>query len=246
MQVEVLGPDDAPDLVLLHGGLGTGRYHWGKQGDRLAERFRVHLPDLPGHGGTPPPDGEYTRQVLVDAVAAYLDELGGSAHVGGFSMGGHAALALCAAAPERFRSLVLVGVAIAEHDGLAEWRGRFDPDTLADTYPMWARQLSKLHRPLGGDDAWRDVCRRDADGLAVSVDVDALASLDAPVLLVRGDRDPVVRPDQYATLRRVWPQADEAVVPDGLHDVQLTRADLVGAVLADFYARVVPDGNGAR
>lgn len=244
MQVEVLGPDDAPDLVLLHGGVGTGRYHWGRQADRLAERFRVHLPDLPGHGGTPPPDGPYTRQVLVDAVAGYLDELGGTAHVAGFSMGGHTALALCADAPGRFASLVLVGVAIAEHDGLAWWRGRFYPDVLAREYPMWARKLSKLHRPLGGDDAWRDVCRRDTNGMAVEVDVEALSALDAPVLLLRGDRDPVVDPVQYASLRRAWPQADEAVVPGGLHDIQLTRADLVGTVLSDFYARAVPDGDG--
>lgn len=246
MQVEVRGPDDAPDLVLLHGGIGTGTYHWGKQIDRLVRRFRVHLPDLPGHGGTPPPEGPFTRKVLVDAVAGYLERLGGSAHVAGFSMGGHTAIALCAVAPERFVSLTLVGVAIAEHDGLVWWRSRFDPDVLAREYPMWARKLSRLHHPLGGDDAWRDVCRRDTNGLAVEVDVDALTALAAPVLLVRGDRDPVVRADQYAALRGAWPQADEAVIPGGLHDVQLTRADLFGWVLEDFYARAVPGGDGRR
>lgn len=241
MQVEVRGPDDAPDLVLLHGGIGTGPYHWGRQADRLTRRFRVHLPDLPGHGRTPPPDGPFTRDVLVAAVARYLDRLGGSAHVAGFSMGGHTALALSAVAPQRFASLVLVGVAIAEHDGLAWWRSRFHPDVLERDYPMWARKLSRLHHPLGGDDAWREVCRRDTNGLAVEVDVDALAAVDAPVLLLRGDRDPVARADQYATLRRAWPQADEAVVPGGFHDVQLTRAGLVESLLDDFYGRVVGD-----
>lgn len=244
MRVDVLGPDDAPDLVLLHGGIGTGRYHWGRQAERLAGQFRVHLPDLPGHGGTPPPDGEYSRATLVAAVAAYLDDLGGDAHVAGFSMGGHTALALCAVQPERFRSLTLVGVAIAEHDGLDEWRARFAPDVLAATYPFWVRQLSRLHEGLGGEEAWRDVCLRDCAGLAVDVDIDALSALDVPVLLLRGDRDPVVVPEQYAELRTVWPQADEAVIPAGQHDVQLTRAALVGGIMSDFYGRVLSESNG--
>jgi pimeloyl-ACP methyl ester carboxylesterase len=239
MYVDVRGPEDAPDLVLLHGGIGTGTYHWGKQAKALTERFRVHLPDLPGHGRTPAPDGEYSRTTLVDALRAYLDGLGGPAHIGGFSMGGHTALALCAKAPDYFSSLMLVGVAIREHPGLHGWREKFDPDVLAKTYPVWARHLSKLHAEIGGEDAWRDVSRRDSGGLSVEVSLDELGALDAPVLLVRGDRDPVVDPAHYAELRTTWPQADECVVPGGQHDVQLTRADLVRPVLRDFYDRIV-------
>ena len=239
--VEPRGSEDSPDLVLLHGGIGTGRYHWGKQAEVLSERFRVHLPDLPGHGKTPPPDGDYTRAALVDAVRGYLDELGGAAHVGAFSMGGHAALKLCADEPQRFSSLLLVGVAIAQHEGLDGWRSRFDPDVLAESYPFWARQLSRIHADLGGPDAWRDVCRRDSSGLEVEVELAQLGRLDAPVLLVRGDRDPVADPGHYAKLRDLWPQADEAVVPAGQHDVQLTRADIVRVLMSDFYSRVLGD-----
>ena len=243
MHVDVLDAEEAnggaADLVLLHGGIGTGSYHWGRQGEALTGRFRVHLPDLPGHGHTPPPDGDLTREVLVDALAGLLDTFDGPVHVGGFSMGGHTALALAERSPERFASLMLVGVAITDHAGLGDWRSRFDPDVLAETYPMWVRQLSRIHEPLGGPEAWRDVCRRDSQGMDVSVDPDRLAALDAPVLLVRGDRDPVADREHYATLRGAWPQADEAVVPAGQHDVQLTRADLVRAILGDFYDRVL-------
>ena len=62
LQVERRG--DGPDLVLLHGwGMHGGV--WDELVPRLAARFRVHVPDLPGHGrstacglgsapGTPP------------------------------------------------------------------------------------------------------------------------------------------------------------------------------------------------
>ncbi len=239
MRSETQGSDDAPAVVLLHGGIGAGRYHWSKQVDALAARFCVHLPDLPGHGRTPLPDeGEYSRDLLAGAVADYLERVGAPAHVAGFSLGGHTILALAVKRPELLSSLVLVGVSIRDHDGLHGWRDRFDPDTLAQAYPMWARSLSRLHEPLGGPDAWREVCRRDSAGdLGVDVDLDALGRVDVPVLLVRGDRDPAVDPQQYAELRALWPHADELVVPAGGHDVQLTRHDLVRPAILDFYER---------
>jgi 3-oxoadipate enol-lactonase len=251
MHAEIEGPTEAPaedaaDLVLLHGGIGTGRYHWARQVAGLARRFRVHLPDLPGHGRTPlPPDGRYDRGVLVDALRAYLERLGRPAHVAGFSMGGHTALALAEEDQEPFASLVLIGTSIRDHEGLRRWRRRFEPGVFADRYPLWATQLSRLHEPLGGPEAWLDVVRRDsgsdpdAGGLAVDVDLDALAGFAAPALLVRGDRDPAVDPCQTAELRAIWEQAEELVVPGGGHDVQITRHGLVAAALQDFYHRHV-------
>lgn len=238
MHTETVGHEGAPDLVLLHGGIGTGRYHWSKLVKPLAERYRVHLPDLPGHGGTPlPADGTYTRAVLMDAVTGYLEQVGPPVNVAAFSMGGHTCLALAETRPELFATLVLVGVSVREHAGLKGWREKFDPDRLEREYPVWARHLSKLHAPLGGPEAWKDVSLRDSQGLRIDVEVDALAGLTCPVLLVRGDRDHAVEPAQYAELRERWPQADELVVPSGGHDVQLTRHRLVRPALQDFLQR---------
>ena len=241
MHADISGPERGTDVVCLHGGTGTGEYHWGRLAKPLAERYRVHLPDLPGHGRTPlPDDGRYDRDVLVDAVRAYLDTVGSPAHVVAFSMGGHASLALAAREPERFASLALVGVSVREHEGLAGWRRNFDPDALAEAYPLWTATLSRIHEPLGGADAWKDVCRRDAGRLAVDLDIDALARLACPVLLVRGDRDPAVDPAQYADLRALWGEpAEELVIPAGGHDVQMTRHRVVGPALLDFLYRVV-------
>jgi 3-oxoadipate enol-lactonase len=238
MHTETEGPEGGVDIVLLHGGIGAGRYHWSRVLPALSARYRVHLPDLPGHGRTPlPPDGPFGRAVQVEAVEHLLEGIGPPVHVGGFSMGGHAAMALAARRPDLFASLFLIGVSHREHEGLGGWRDRFDPDRIQQVYPLWARALSRLHAPLGGPDAWRDVCRRDASGLEIRVDLNALRALDCPVLLMRGDRDEAVDPVQYAELRRVWDHADECVVPAGGHEVQLTRSIVVEPVLLDFLNR---------
>jgi 3-oxoadipate enol-lactonase len=240
VHVETRGPEDATPLLCLHGGIGTGAYHWGRAAKTLAERYLVHLPDLPGHGRTPlPDDGRYDRDVLVDAVRLLIDEVGAPAHVLAFSLGGHAGLALAAVEPDRFASLCLVGVSVAEHDGLEGWRKRFDPDALEREQPLWARTLARLHEPLGGSDAWKEVVRRDSGSMRGPLDPTALEALDCPVLLIRGDRDPAVDPVQYAELRALWgDRAEELVVPRGGHDVQMTRHELVEPALTDFLARV--------
>jgi pimeloyl-ACP methyl ester carboxylesterase len=61
------------------------------------------------------------------------------------------------------------------------------------------------------------------------------------VLLIRGDRDTTVQAEQYAELRATFPKSEEAVIPAGGHDVQLTRAELVKPLLRDFYERVMRD-----
>ena len=243
MYAEIVGAEENPALVALHGGIGTGHYHWSKQVKALSAKFRLHLPDLPGHGQTPlPADGSYDRDLQATAIEEYLASIAPPVHVAGFSMGGHACLDLATRRPDLFASLTLIGVSVREHDGLHGWRNKFDPDVLERKYPVWARHLSKIHEPLGGPDAWKDVCRRDSKGLRVDVEVDQLAGLDCPVMLVRGDRDPAVDPAHYAELRRVWKHADEFVVPGGGHDVQLTRARVVQPVLLEFLERAI-DGS---
>lgn len=49
--VQMMGPADAPVLLLLHG-TGAATHSWRALGPLLATRFRVIAPDLPGHGFT--------------------------------------------------------------------------------------------------------------------------------------------------------------------------------------------------
>src|SRR5581483_4793692 len=94
--------------LLLMQGLGYTREGWGPLRERLARRYRVLSYDNRGIGESEIPPGPYTVDELAADGVAVLDEAGVErAHVLGASLGGYAAQALAAAAPERVERLVL-------------------------------------------------------------------------------------------------------------------------------------------
>ncbi len=96
-------------LVLLHGG-GESAWAWRWVMPRLAERFRVLAPDLPGSGKSDLVAGNYVAGWYGSFVADFLDALRiESAVVIGHSLGGLAALQMVLDnRDERVRGLVLV------------------------------------------------------------------------------------------------------------------------------------------
>jgi pimeloyl-ACP methyl ester carboxylesterase len=97
-----------PPLVLLHG-LGDSHRTWRLVAPRLAKRFRVLMPDLPGHGLSGRPDAPYTLGWYAQIVLAWLDALEiERAHVVGHSFGGGVAQWLVLEARERVDRLGLV------------------------------------------------------------------------------------------------------------------------------------------
>ncbi len=102
LYVERLGR--GPDLVLLHGwGLHGGIFSGVREA--LAEHFSLHIVDLPGHGRSAMPDGEYSLTNLAEAVANSVPT---DAHWLGWSLGGRIALQ-AAADGLAIASLILVG-----------------------------------------------------------------------------------------------------------------------------------------
>ena len=106
------GPDDGPDVLLLHGG-GQSRYAWKDTGRRLAGfGFRVTAVDSRGHGDSDwSPTGHYDMLDFSRDIAEILHELPAAPAVVGASMGGMSSLlAQRSANGQLFSSVVLVDV----------------------------------------------------------------------------------------------------------------------------------------
>jgi pimeloyl-ACP methyl ester carboxylesterase len=97
-----------PALLLVHG-LGATRATWDRVVDTLSARFTVIAPDLPGHGESDPPAGDYSLGAHAAAMRDLLVALGHThASVVGHSLGGGVALQFAYQFPDRVSRLMLL------------------------------------------------------------------------------------------------------------------------------------------
>ena len=99
---------DGEPVVFLHGALETGEIWYGWV-PRMAQRFHLYRPDLPGFGRSKVPSNfEYSFASYIRTVVDFLDAIGArSAHIIGAKTGGALAMQFAAAYPQRTRTLVV-------------------------------------------------------------------------------------------------------------------------------------------
>jgi 3-oxoadipate enol-lactonase len=99
---------DGEPVVFLHGNLETGEVWYGWV-PRMAQRFRLYRPDLPGFGRSKAPANfEWSLENYTKVVADFLDSIGAaSAHIVGAKTGGAIAMQFAATYPQRTRTLAV-------------------------------------------------------------------------------------------------------------------------------------------
>ncbi|MEV0637847.1 alpha/beta hydrolase [Streptomyces sp. NPDC050619] len=110
-----LGPAAGPVVMLVHGWGGDGR-EWSAHAEALAERFRVVVPDLRGHGRSEVPAEGTTPAEMAADLAALIDTSGPDPVVTlGHSMGGQVVNLLAVQYPHTVRSVVALDPAHGAH-----------------------------------------------------------------------------------------------------------------------------------
>lgn len=103
------GPKDAPAILLLHG-FPTSSFQYRELIPRLADRYRVIAPDLPGFGFTEIPakrSYKYTFDALAATILAFTDALGLNRYaLYVFDYGAPTGFRLAMARPERVTAIV--------------------------------------------------------------------------------------------------------------------------------------------
>jgi pimeloyl-ACP methyl ester carboxylesterase len=234
---DVLGA--GPPLVMLHGAASSGQATFAAQIPRLAEAFRVYLPDARGHGTTrwDAADG-FDAGWLVDDLVGFVDGLGlRSFHLAGYSMGAMTALGFATRAPERLRTLVAVGISTAREPRASVTRRLMDPARVLRSDPAWAADLARTLEPVQGPGAWQRLLpaiAADVAGQPLFTAAD-LRRITPPTLVACGDRDPLVPVGQAWELARQVRDGRLLVVPDSGHDVLTQRPDIANEALKGFY-----------
>ena len=93
-------------VVLVHGLLGSHE-SWGPQIDMLAEKYRVIVPNLFGHGESDKPPGDYSLSAHAATLRDLMDHLDlPTASFVGHSLGGGIVMQLFYLFPDRVRAAV--------------------------------------------------------------------------------------------------------------------------------------------
>src|SRR5215210_2418308 len=99
-------------LLLLHGGFCPVAGFDGLT-TRLAEAYRVYLPERRGHGRTPDAEGPITFVNMAEDTIAFMDAVDlSSADLVGWSDGAVVAVHVALEHPDLVRKLVLIGTAV--------------------------------------------------------------------------------------------------------------------------------------
>lgn len=255
--VQLMG--EGPDLLLLHGAGGAGHSFRGLA-PLLAPRFRLIVPDLPGHGYTRPGRRDrFGLDPMAEDIGHLLDRLGAApAAALGHSAGAALALRLAEARP--LGAVAGINAALGTFDGVAGIlfpliaralrAAPFVPQVFArltGTTPKVAALLASTGStldPEGVELYRRLVARPDhVEGALAMMAAWRLEGLLArlpqialPVLLIAGAADRTVPPSVSARAAGRLPQAECRTLPGLGHLMHEEAPDRVAPLLADWLA----------
>jgi pimeloyl-ACP methyl ester carboxylesterase len=241
------GPGEA--ILFLHG-LGSCGDDWILQTQVFAQHYRVIAPDVRGHGRSTKARGPYSIQRMSDDVVALLDALSiDAAFVVGLSLGGMLALQLGIHHPQRVRRLVLTNTCACLLDGGPRFLISLARRALISLALPLERSARHVANGLFPYEDQSEIRRLAIDRLAQNdrqayratikairrFDVRRqLQNINAPTLVVSGDRDRTIPLALQRKLVRHIPQARWEVVRDSGHATPLDQPDRYNTLLQSF------------
>ncbi|TBW33895.1 alpha/beta fold hydrolase [Siculibacillus lacustris] len=216
------GPPDGEPIVLVHGFGSNVRVNWIGPGwvDALVGAGRrVVAIDNRGHGASEGPHDPAlydTGTCMAEDVRRLMDHLGiARADVMGYSMGAWITGHLAVRHPERLRSAIFGGLAMAMIDGLGGQEAiavALEAARDEDVTSPIGRTYRAFGKQTGSDLLALAACMR---GSRRTVDRAALAALDLPVLVAVGTKDTVAGSlDEFVAL---IPGAEALAIPGRDH-----------------------------
>jgi pimeloyl-ACP methyl ester carboxylesterase len=247
---QTLGEPGSPPLLLIMG-LGLSSRGWDRLPELMAKRFHVLVFDNRGTGRSGRRGWVYRMRDLADDAAAVIEASGArSAHVFGISMGGMIAQELALRHPERVRALAL-GCTIAcwRKSRAPSWRAKLDL-LLLNLGSATAARVGRLlvsrewHEKNPGS-ALDWIRRADATSIRPAIaqllavgrhdTLPRLAQIRAPTLVLTGDADRLIPPQNSEVLARAIPGARLLLLQGAGHAFPLEREEETVRALTDHF-----------
>lgn len=234
-------------LILLHGATDTHKL-WKPFTPQFSESFRVITPDSRGHGRTLNPSQELSYQTLADDLAGFIQALDlEKPFIFGYSDGGQAALDFGMRYPEVAGALVIGG---AWYRFSAEYQnslrqtgilgaGEVDFQAFGEVAPAdWRERMSKSHP--NPDPDYPEILLKNLAALfwtPLNYVRGDFQKITAPALILVGEMDEMVPPQESREMAELIPGAEFAVIPSASHAQVIVRGGEFLQLVIEFLLR---------
>ncbi|WP_134495507.1 alpha/beta fold hydrolase [Microvirga pakistanensis] len=203
-------------LVLLHGFGGSGQ-NWYPFKDKLAERHRLIVVDLRGHGHSSNPENQFTHREAANDVFLLLEKLRiGHFSAMGISSGAMTLLHMATSQPERIDSMVLISATTHFPDQARVIMRRASFDVM----PQQVKEMYRECAKRGDEQIGQLIAQFNALGENhddMNFTAYELSNITARTLVVHGDRDRFFPIEIPVNIYRSIPNAALWIIPGGEH-----------------------------
>jgi 3-oxoadipate enol-lactonase len=228
--------------LLLIIGLSFTLLDWGTVlPDLLAQHYKVILFDNRDAGETSQSTQPYTIAQMADDAAGLLDALGEpKAHVFGVSMGGMIAQHFALNHSNKLNKLILgctaAGGTCSEFGDVSGLLTGNILDLLFTPEFIRTHQssLTTLLQSTTPSHSRGTALQRQLQAMSTHDTCDLLSNITAPTLVITGDRDPVVPPQNSNLLTQKIPGAQQVIITDASHGFCFSHPDTTATALINF------------
>ncbi len=223
-----------PDLIILHGALGT-KQQFGRFIELLEPFFNIHTLDFIGHG-MEPPTSSFGIGTFADQLAEFITikELHKPV-VFGYSMGGYVALFLEASRPGSLGKIFTLATKYEWNpESSKKEAGYLQIDVMKEKVPKYLDYLKKLH-----GDQWQNTVNQTREmmlrmGSAPELSEERLKNVQIDCLISVGEWDRMVSAQETQQLASSIPNARFEIWSEMEHPIEKVDAKIITEKLTSF------------
>lgn len=227
----------SPPLLLLHGSNGAAST-MRALAEPLQQRTTapVRALDLVGHGGRPVPERFSVEDLAADVIATMDRDGIAQAVLLGYSFGGYIALYLARHHPRRVAGVCTLAAKLRfDAKTVQHFVHLADPARLSRPGNPRAAQLAQDHHPQD----WRRVSENNralfkALGATPSLTDDDLRVIAAPALVISGELDQLVTPQETLEIAKLIPGSEVATFKGFGHPLAAAPLDRVAWLVGEW------------
>jgi pimeloyl-ACP methyl ester carboxylesterase len=223
-------------LLLLHGALGAPIQLFNLAG-QFSDEYKVYSLAFTGHGGKEIPNEPLSIVLFAGEVLQFMEDNGiNKISIFGYSMGGYVAMYLAKNYPEKIKRVITLATKYAWNEAIAAKEMKMlNPEKTEEKSPPFAVALHKLHAP----EDWKKLMVKTAEmmedmGKDNPLKPADFSGIQAPVLLLLGDRDKMVTLEETLSVFKALPNAQMGMLPNTQHPVDRADVELLGYMVKKF------------